>query len=79
MELSDMWEVVVLWLILLSVLHPVILSFQLRRVNDDSFWVKGTDRKTRIKECFKESGITLLGIAAYTGVFVLIVLIPYAV
>ena len=74
-----MWEVVILWVILLAILYPIILLFELRRVKDDSFWVKGTDRKTRVRECFKEAGLTLLGIAAYTGVLVVIILLPYAV
>jgi hypothetical protein len=44
----------------------MVISF-LKKIGDDSWWVKGTPKNVRIKETLNDIGFVTLGVIAYSG------------
>ena len=44
----------------------MVISF-LKKIGDDSWWVKGTPKSVRIKETLNDIGFVTLGVIAYSG------------
>jgi len=44
----------------------MVVSY-LKKIGDDSWWVKGTPKNVRIKETVKDIGFVTLGVISYSG------------